>query len=130
MKVLLTETLDKIGIVGEVIEVSDGFARNYLLPKKLGIQPTEGNIKRLEIDPRRIEETETRGTSVIVVAVHSHADLRAAVATVHADRVAVVAMPCCVPQELDTKPDIVYEDYGCLSPRRTVKVWRDYRTER
>jgi len=48
MKVLLTETLDKIGIVGEVIEVSDGFARNYLLPKKLGIQPTEGNIKRLE----------------------------------------------------------------------------------
>lgn len=48
MKVLLTQTIDKIGIVGEVIDASDGFARNYLLPKKLGIQPTEGNIKRLE----------------------------------------------------------------------------------
>lgn len=48
MKVLLTQTIEKIGIVGEVINVSDGFARNYLLPKKLGIQPTEGNIKRLE----------------------------------------------------------------------------------
>jgi large subunit ribosomal protein L9 len=48
MKVLLTETLDRIGIVGEVIDVSEGFARNYLLPKKLAIQPTEGNIKRLE----------------------------------------------------------------------------------
>jgi len=48
MKVLLTETLDRIGIVGEVIDVSEGFARNYLLPKKLAIQPTDGNIKRLE----------------------------------------------------------------------------------
>lgn len=48
MKVLLTQTMDKIGIVGEVIDVSEGYARNFLLPKKLGIQPTEGNIKRLE----------------------------------------------------------------------------------
>src|SRR5262249_52944282 len=48
MKVLLTQTLERIGIVGEVLDVSDGFARNYLLPKGLAVQPTEGNIKRLE----------------------------------------------------------------------------------
>src|SRR6476659_7751816 len=48
MKVLLTQTLERIGIVGEVMDVSDGFARNYLLPKGLAIQPTDGNIKRLE----------------------------------------------------------------------------------
>jgi len=48
MKVLLTETINKIGIVGEVVNVSEGFARNYLLPKKLAITPTEGNIKRYE----------------------------------------------------------------------------------
>jgi large subunit ribosomal protein L9 len=48
MKVLLTQTLERIGIVGEVLDVSDGFARNYLLPKGIAIQPTEGNIKRLE----------------------------------------------------------------------------------
>jgi large subunit ribosomal protein L9 len=48
MKVLLTQTLERIGIVGEVMEVSDGFARNYLLPKGLAVQPTDGNIKRLE----------------------------------------------------------------------------------
>ena len=48
MKVLLTETLDKVGIVGTVVEVSEGYARNYLLPKRLGITPSEGNIKRLE----------------------------------------------------------------------------------
>jgi len=48
VKVLLTQTL-KQGIVGEVVEVSEGFARNYLIPKKLAILPTEGNIKRLEV---------------------------------------------------------------------------------
>jgi large subunit ribosomal protein L9 len=48
MKVLLTQTIERTGIVGEVIEVSAGFARNYLLPKGLAIQPTDGNIKRLE----------------------------------------------------------------------------------
>ena len=49
MKVLLTQTLERIGIVGEVVDVSDGFARNFLLPKKIAIQPTDGNIKRLEV---------------------------------------------------------------------------------
>ncbi len=48
MKVLLTETIEKIGIVGTVIEVREGFARNYLLPKNLAVAPTEGNIQRLE----------------------------------------------------------------------------------
>ena len=48
MKVLLTQTIEKIGIVGSVVEVSEGYARNYLLPKRLGIQPTDGNIKQLE----------------------------------------------------------------------------------
>ena len=48
MKVLLTDTIEKVGMVGEVVEVREGFARNYLLPRKLAIEPTEGNIKRLE----------------------------------------------------------------------------------
>jgi large subunit ribosomal protein L9 len=48
MKVLLTQTIERTGIVGEVLDVSDGFARNYLLPKGLAVLPTDGNIKRLE----------------------------------------------------------------------------------
>lgn len=56
MKVLMAQTLDKIGIVGEVIDVSEGFARNYLLPKKLAIQPTDGNIKRLEAAKKEYEK--------------------------------------------------------------------------
>ena len=55
MKVLLTQTIERTGIVGEVLEVSDGFARNYLLPKGLAIQPTDGNIKRLEAARKEYE---------------------------------------------------------------------------
>jgi large subunit ribosomal protein L9 len=55
MKVLLTQTLERIGIVGEVLDVSNGFARNYLLPKGLAIQPTDGNIKRLEAARKEYE---------------------------------------------------------------------------
>lgn len=56
MKVLLAQTLERIGIVGEVVDVSEGFARNYLLPKKFAIQPTEGNIKRLEAAKKEYEK--------------------------------------------------------------------------
>jgi large subunit ribosomal protein L9 len=55
MKVLLTDTIDRVGIVGEVIDVSEGYARNYLLPKKLAIQPTQGNIQRLEAKKKDYE---------------------------------------------------------------------------
>lgn len=55
MKVLLTQTIERTGIVGEVLEVSDGFARNFLLPKGLAVQPTAGNIKRLEAAKKEYE---------------------------------------------------------------------------
>jgi large subunit ribosomal protein L9 len=55
MKVLLTQTIERTGIVGEVLDVSDGFARNYLIPKGLAIQPTKGNIERLEVARKEYE---------------------------------------------------------------------------
>ena len=42
--VLLTETIDRLGHVGEVVSVADGYARNYLFPRGLAIEPTEHNI--------------------------------------------------------------------------------------
>lgn len=48
MEILLTETVEKLGEVGEVVKVADGYARNYLFPKGLGIFPTEHNKKRFE----------------------------------------------------------------------------------
>lgn len=82
------------------------------------------NIARLEVDPRRVEETHTVGKRVVIVAVHSHASLEAAVRAVTAESLAVVAMPCCVPQTLSAPPDVTYEDMSCLSPARSVLIWR------
>jgi large subunit ribosomal protein L9 len=48
MKVILQENVEKLGTRGEVVDVSDGYARNYILPRKLGIVASEGNLKRLE----------------------------------------------------------------------------------
>ncbi len=41
MKLLLTKDIQQLGIVGDVVEVSAGYARNYLLPQPLGIEPTD-----------------------------------------------------------------------------------------
>jgi large subunit ribosomal protein L9 len=45
-KVLMTTTLENVGHVGEVIDVADGFARNYLLPRGYAVEPTDHNISR------------------------------------------------------------------------------------
>ena len=47
MKVILLDDVTKVGRRGEVREVSDGYARNYLIPKKLALSATAGNLKNL-----------------------------------------------------------------------------------
>lgn len=46
VKVLLTATIESLGHVGEVVEVAEGYARNYLFPQKLATQPTPHNAAR------------------------------------------------------------------------------------
>ena len=48
MKVILLDYVYKHGVAGEVIDVADGFARNYLIPKKLAVKATDGAMKRAE----------------------------------------------------------------------------------
>ena len=47
MKILLCEDIDKLGWLGDIVDVKDGYARNYLLPHGLAIVPTESNLKSL-----------------------------------------------------------------------------------
>ena len=47
MKVILTENLPKLGEVGDVCEVADGYARNYLLPQRIAVVATEGALKQV-----------------------------------------------------------------------------------
>ena len=48
MKVILLDDVAKVGRRGDVRDVSDGFARNFLIPKKLALSATAGNLKNLD----------------------------------------------------------------------------------
>src|SRR5687768_8401812 len=48
MKVILLDDVAKVGRRGEVRDVSDGYARNFLIPKKLALTATPGNLKGLD----------------------------------------------------------------------------------
>ena len=49
MKVILLKNIDRLGKKGELVEVKDGYARNYLIPQGLVLQSTKDNFKKLEI---------------------------------------------------------------------------------
>ena len=48
MRIILQESVEKLGTRGQIVEVAEGYARNYLLPRDLAIPATESNLKRLE----------------------------------------------------------------------------------
>src|SRR2546427_11332988 len=48
MQIILQEDVEKLGTRGQIVEVAAGYARNYLLPRKLGIEATASSLKRLE----------------------------------------------------------------------------------
>ncbi len=49
MKVILLKTMPKLGKEGEIINVNDGYARNYVLPQKLGVEATPDNLNKLKL---------------------------------------------------------------------------------
>ncbi|HEX7128021.1 MAG TPA: 50S ribosomal protein L9 [Thermodesulfobacteriota bacterium] len=55
MKLILREDIAKLGRMGDLVEVKDGYGRNYLLPKKLAVLATEKNVRALEHEKRVIE---------------------------------------------------------------------------
>ena len=62
MEVILREHVDNLGRRGEIVKVADGYARNYLLPRKLALLATDGNKKQIErervkFDAKELEET-------------------------------------------------------------------------
>ena len=58
MKVLLHADIPKLGYFGDVVDVSEGYARNYLLPQGKAVAPSEGNLK--EIEDERAHKAEER----------------------------------------------------------------------
>ncbi|HEV7299955.1 MAG TPA: 50S ribosomal protein L9 [Tepidisphaeraceae bacterium] len=58
VKLLLQESVKHVGKVGDVVEVSPGYARNYLLPQRLAVEPTPNNLKKIEVRRQEIEKQE------------------------------------------------------------------------
>ena len=55
MEVILLERVEKLGAIGDVVKVKDGFARNYLLPNKKALRANEVNRKVFEANRAKIE---------------------------------------------------------------------------
>src|SRR2546430_7952898 len=58
VKLLLKESIKHVGKVGDVVEVSPGYARNYLLPRDLAVEPTPNNVKKIEARRKEVERLE------------------------------------------------------------------------
>jgi large subunit ribosomal protein L9 len=56
VKLLLTENVENLGIVGDVVEVRPGYARNFLLPNQLATTPTAGAIKKVAARRAEVEK--------------------------------------------------------------------------
>ncbi len=67
MQVILLQRVAKLGQMGEVVNVKDGYARNYLLPQGKALRANDGNIKSFEAKKAQLEvqnlETQERGRS-------------------------------------------------------------------
>ena len=61
MKLILTAPVDHLGIPGEIVEVKDGYGRNYLLPRGFAIKWTKGAEKQIEGIQRARDAREIRG---------------------------------------------------------------------
>jgi large subunit ribosomal protein L9 len=60
MKVILKSNVDKVGLRGEVKEVKDGFARNFLIPKGLAVESNVSNLKSLEQEQAKLKAKEAK----------------------------------------------------------------------
>src|SRR3954470_22239083 len=65
MEVILRDHVENVGKRGEVVKVADGYARNYLLPRKLALLATPGNLKHVERERVKLDavEAEEKGAA-------------------------------------------------------------------
>lgn len=81
MKVILTQSVDSLGVKGDVVDVANGYARNYLVPKKFAVKASKGSLKQAEamrqsrienarkaLDDARILADSLSGIRVVVAA--------------------------------------------------------------
>lgn len=65
MEVILRDHVDNLGRRGEIVKVADGYARNYLLPRKLALVATEGNKRQVERERAKLDAKEAEERRVV-----------------------------------------------------------------
>ena len=80
MEVILREHIDNLGRRGDVVKVAAGYARNYLLPRKLALAVTEGNKRQIERERKIMDarEAEEKGQAEALAQRLEQADLEIA----------------------------------------------------
>jgi large subunit ribosomal protein L9 len=63
MKIILKEDVQNLGFMGETVNVADGYARNFLMPKNLAIPATNSNVKTVEHKKKIIEKKKAKITA-------------------------------------------------------------------
>ena len=63
MKIILKEDVQNLGFMGETVNVADGYARNFLMPKNLAIPATNSNVKTVEHEKKIIEKKKAKITA-------------------------------------------------------------------
>ena len=77
MKVILTQTVDRLGRIGDIVNVKDGYARNYLFPKNAAKEATPGNMKILDSlkkkqaleDAKRLDEAKALAQMITALSI-------------------------------------------------------------
>jgi large subunit ribosomal protein L9 len=104
MKLILREDIQGLGQRGDVVIVSDGYARNFLIPKDLGLKPTQANIHRVEKE----KEEEARRREAELEKVKELAEKLATVS-------------CTVPVKVGEEGQM----YGSVGPQDISKALKD-----
>jgi len=60
MRVILTTNIKKLGKIGELVKVKDGYARNFLFPKKMALRENKKNIEQYEKIKNEIQNKENK----------------------------------------------------------------------
>jgi len=77
MKVILTQTIDRLGKIGDIVNVKDGYARNYLFPKNAAKDATPGNMKMLDLlkkkqaleDAKKLDEAKALAEKIAALSI-------------------------------------------------------------
>jgi len=68
MRLVLRKSVEKLGKIGDIVEVADGYGRNYLLPRGLAMHVSQANVARVEaerkVEEKRQEELRARTTEL------------------------------------------------------------------